>query len=64
MKNLVLGIKYFIRDEGGASAVEYGLLVALIAVAIIITVLAVGQQLEEVFDRIQRCLKNSSDCGA
>jgi len=64
MKNLVLGIKYFVRDEGGASAVEYGLLVALIAVAIIITVLAVGQQLEEVFDRIQRCLKNSSDCGA
>lgn len=64
MKNLALGIKYFVRDEGGASAVEYGLLVALIAVAIIITVLAVGQQLEEVFDRIQRCLKNSSDCGA
>lgn len=64
MKKLALGIKRFARDESGASAVEYGLLVALIAVAVIITVFAVGQQLEEVFNRIQRCLNNSSNCGS
>lgn len=64
MKNLALGIiKCFARDERGASAVEYGILVALIAVAILITVMLVGQKLEEVFNRIYRCLNNSSDCG-
>lgn len=64
MKNLALGIKYFARDEEGASAVEYGILVALITVAILIIILAVGQKLEDVFNRIYRCLNNSSACGA
>ena len=64
MKKLTLGIKRFARDESGASAVEYGLLVALITVAVIITVFAVGQKLEETFNRIQRCLNNSSNCGS
>jgi pilus assembly protein Flp/PilA len=63
MKNLALGIKHFISDEKGATAVEYGLLVALITVAVLVTVLAVGQKLEEVFNRIQRCLNNSINCG-
>ena len=31
------------RDEKGASAVEYGLLVALIAAVIVLAVLALGQ---------------------
>lgn len=35
-------IQKFIRDEDGASAVEYGLLVALIAVVIIGAVTALG----------------------
>ena len=35
-------IKNFFKDESGASAVEYGLLVALIAVVIIVAVTAVG----------------------
>ncbi|MBM4295070.1 MAG: Flp family type IVb pilin [Deltaproteobacteria bacterium] len=35
-------IKRFFKDESGASAVEYGLLVALIAVVIIGAVTALG----------------------
>ena len=35
-------IKNFFKDESGASAVEYGLLVSLIAVAIIAAVTALG----------------------
>ena len=35
-------IKNFFKDETGASAVEYGLLVALIAVVIIAAVSALG----------------------
>jgi len=64
MKKLALGIKYFVRDEGGATSVKYSILVALIAVTVLITVVAMGQKLEEPFNRIQRCLKNSSTCGS
>lgn len=38
-------IKNFFKDESGASAVEYGLLVALIAVFIIGAVTLVGESL-------------------
>lgn len=64
MKSPIPGIKCFVHDEVGASAVEYGILVALIAVAVMITVWAVGLKLEAVFNRIYRCLNNSSNCGA
>jgi pilus assembly protein Flp/PilA len=42
-------IKNFFKDESGASAVEYGLLVSLIAVAIIVAVTALGQGLVATF---------------
>lgn len=40
------------RNERGASAVEYGLLVALIAVVIIGAVTLLGGNLESIFDTI------------
>lgn len=49
MKNLLTKIQNFVREEEGASAVEYGLLVALIAVAIIGAVTALGTSLSGVF---------------
>jgi pilus assembly protein Flp/PilA len=42
-------IKNFFKDESGASAVEYGLLVALIAVVIIGAVTALGTNLSAKF---------------
>lgn len=41
-----------LKDERGASAVEYGVMVALIAAVIIATVTLLGQQLVTVFQRI------------
>jgi pilus assembly protein Flp/PilA len=41
-----------LRNERGASAVEYGLLVALIAVVIILAVTALGLNLEDIFDEV------------
>jgi pilus assembly protein Flp/PilA len=38
-----------LRTEGGATAVEYGLMVALIAIIIIIAVAALGQNLSNLF---------------
>jgi pilus assembly protein Flp/PilA len=42
-------IKNFFKDESGASAVEYGLLVALIAVVIITAVGLLGSNLNSKF---------------
>ena len=50
MKNLLNKIQNFVRDEEGASAVEYGLLVALIAVVIIAGVTLLGNTLLGVFN--------------
>jgi pilus assembly protein Flp/PilA len=42
-------MKRFFQDETGASAVEYGLLVALIAVVIIAAVTTLGTNLKDTF---------------
>ncbi|AUT62567.1 Flp family type IVb pilin [Paraburkholderia terrae] len=46
MKN---AINQFLREEDGVSAIEYGLLAGLIAVAIITTVGLIGGKLNDVF---------------
>ncbi len=45
-------INKFINDESGATAIEYGLIAALIAVVIITAVSLVGTNLETTFDNI------------
>ncbi len=42
----------FIKDESGATAIEYGLIAALIAVAIIGAVTAVGGSVSDQFTEI------------
>ena len=39
-----------LRDERGATAVEYGLMVALIAIVIIVAVTLLGQNLSSIFN--------------
>jgi len=45
-------LKSFLRDESGATAIEYGLIAAGISVAIIVTVNALGTKLNTTFDNI------------
>ena len=45
-------IARFLRDESGATAIEYGLIVALIAVVIIAAVTAIGGTLNTTFTTI------------
>jgi pilus assembly protein Flp/PilA len=45
-------ISRFVRDESGATAIEYGLIAALIAVVIITAVTAVGTKLSATFNAI------------
>ena len=50
-------INNLFRDEAGATAIEYGLIAALIAVVIITGVTAVGTGLSSSFNTIQGNLK-------
>ena len=52
MFGLVAVAQNRIREEKGATAVEYGLLVGLIAVAIIATVVILGDQLDALFQQV------------
>jgi pilus assembly protein Flp/PilA len=49
MKNLVAR---FVRDESGATAIEYGLIAALIAVVIISAVQLIGTNLSTTFSTV------------
>ncbi len=50
-------LKHFAANERGATAIEYGLIAALIAVVIISAVTAVGTQLSSTFTTISGSIK-------
>ncbi|WP_257169357.1 Flp family type IVb pilin [Bradyrhizobium sp. SRS-191] len=54
MKTIVLK---FLRDESGATAIEYGLIAAGISLAIIAAVNGLGSSLTSKFDSINSSLK-------
>ncbi len=45
-------IRKFLRDESGATAIEYGLIAALVAVAIIVAVDALGVSVGSLFSGV------------
>ena len=53
-------INKLFRDEAGATAIEYGLIAALIAVAIITAVTSVGTTLTGVFDSVNQELDDAT----
>ncbi len=52
-------LKSFLRDESGATAIEYGLIAALIAVVIISALSTIGTNLNTTFTRIGTSLATS-----
>jgi len=49
----------FFKEEEGATAVEYGLMVALIAVVIIVAVSTLGQTLVNIFTDVATNIENA-----
>jgi pilus assembly protein Flp/PilA len=45
-------MKRFVRDESGATAIEYGLIGAMISVVIIVAIQLVGTRLSGTFQKI------------
>ena len=52
-------IKKFIRDNKAATAIEYGLIAALIAVAGIAAMTAVGKSVSTTFDKVDKGLQST-----
>ena len=52
-------IAKYMSDESGATAIEYGLIAAGIAVAIIAAVFAIGDELNNFFTAVQTKLTNN-----
>ncbi|SEB21262.1 Flp family type IVb pilin [Paraburkholderia sartisoli] len=63
MKNTLNLIRDFAREEDGVTAIEYGLLAALISVAIIAAVGVIGTQLNDTFTTIGTKLTNANAAG-
>jgi pilus assembly protein Flp/PilA len=61
MKKLFLG---FVANESGVTAIEYGLIAALIAVVIIGAVTAVGGDLQTTFNSVGTALSGATGGGA
>ena len=56
MKDLYLGVQRFLNDEAGVTAIEYGLIAALIAVVIIGAVGTTGDRVCETFRAVATAL--------
>lgn len=56
MKILIAGVRRFLRNEAGVTAIEYALIAALIAVVIIVGATAVGLNINALFTNIAATL--------
>lgn len=56
MNKLYRGVVGFFKDEDGVTAIEYGLIAALIAVVIIGAITLVGENLDTIFQQIADAL--------
>jgi len=59
MRNFVKGMKAFWQEEEGVTAIEYGLIAALIAVVLIAGATVVGQALDGEFNEIGTTINNA-----
>ena len=59
LQNYVVSL---LRDKGGANAVEYALIMALVAVFIIAGILALSGEIGELFTKMGGCLDDPAKC--
>ena len=56
MEKFVEKMKALLKDEEGASAVEYGVLVAGIIAVCIVVIFAIGVKIDAAFDKVDAAL--------
>ena len=57
---MITAIRTFVNDESGATAIEYGLIAALISVAAIAAMGALGDSLQTLFNTVAGELNNAA----
>ena len=57
---MITAIRTFLNDESGATAIEYGLIAALISVAAIAAMGAMGDSLQTLFNTVAGELNNAA----
>jgi pilus assembly protein Flp/PilA len=64
MTNMLRFVKRLWKDDEGATAIEYGLLAALVAVAIIAALTVVSTELNDTFTAVSDELQGAQDSAA
>lgn len=59
MSKFATAVKTFVADENGVTAIEYGLIAALVGVAIAAAVKALGVELNTTFTSVTTAMKNA-----
>ena len=54
-------IKTFLKDESGATMIEYGLVAALVSVAAVIALQILGAELQGIFNTVSSYLSSASN---
>ncbi len=54
---MIKSVENFIRNDAGATAIEYTLIASLIALAIIVSLQVLGSQLQNTFNEVSSNLK-------
>ena len=57
MTKIVQHVKQFLNDEEGVTAIEYGMIGAVVAIGILAALQALGGGLNAVFNRIDQVLR-------
>ena len=56
-------LMFFLKDDSGATAIEYGLIAALVAVACIAALTAVGGSLQDIYMEVSSSLDSAITSG-
>ncbi|MBM4275398.1 MAG: Flp family type IVb pilin [Deltaproteobacteria bacterium] len=56
MEEFLVGAKRFFRDEAGATAIEYGVMIAAIAAVIIGLVYSIGTKVNTAFNTVNNAM--------
>jgi pilus assembly protein Flp/PilA len=59
MKRIIERIKNLVRDEEGASAVEYGIMLAAVAAVVIVVALAIGGKTQNAFNNVSNAMSTA-----
>ena len=56
----VVTFRYLLRDESGATAVEYGLIVALVSMAMVVSLNAIGESHITIFNTLANAVNSTN----